>query len=175
MNAALFSSASPEWLTPDWIISAVQDVLGTIDLDPCSNSKEFPNVPALTTFTKDSEPHPFNRNWRGTVYMNPPYGRGINGWVGKLVYEYNEGNVPEAIALVPSRTDTGWFNQLADAAVCWCAIEGRVKFGRGNGGSSDPAPFPSALMYLGHNVPLFYRTFSEFGRIYYQVPSGVHV
>ena len=37
--------------------------------------------------------------------MNPPYGGDIAWWVQKLVEEFELGEVTEAIALVPSRTD----------------------------------------------------------------------
>jgi len=80
--AVHFSSETPEHYTPPEIISATLAVLGSIDLDPCSNSREKPNVPAAMCFTAADDG--LKHEWRGRVYMNPPYGRGIVDWISKL-------------------------------------------------------------------------------------------
>ncbi|MDO8872293.1 MAG: hypothetical protein Q7V05_06135 [Methanoregula sp.] len=43
---ALLSHESTEHYTPQYILDAVISCMGAIDLDPCSNSQEIPNVPA---------------------------------------------------------------------------------------------------------------------------------
>ena len=48
---ALLSHASTEHYTPQYILDAVIACMGAIDLDPCSNSKEIPNVPAARHYT----------------------------------------------------------------------------------------------------------------------------
>lgn len=155
INDGMFSSETPEWYTPPEIIESVVEVFGSIMLDPCSNSAENPNVPASVHFTADDDG--LNLEWHGSVYMNPPYGRGIMSWVEKLVSEYENGEVTEAIALVPARTDTAWFSKLQDYV--WCAVRGRLKFS----GSDNTAPFPSAVFYLGDNISGFYQEFSRHG------------
>jgi len=80
---------------------------GEIDLDPCSNSHEEPNVPAKTHFTREDDG--LAQDWHGRVYMNPPYGYEIAEWVDRLCQQYEQGSVIEAITLVPARTDTAWF------------------------------------------------------------------
>lgn len=158
--AVHFSSETPEHYTPQEIIDAVIAALGGIDLDPCSNSREQPNVPAATHYTKEDDG--LTQVWRGVVYMNPPYGREIGAWVDKLVQSYTDGTVSEAIALVPARVDTQWWRALTDRCNLFCFVEGRLSFG-GNDGQS--APFPSALVYFGQNCGAFYYTFSEIGRV----------
>jgi hypothetical protein len=152
-----FSSDSPEHYTPSPIIKAAIGCMGDIDLDPCSNSKAAPNVPALEHFTIAEDG--LSRPWFGRIYMNPPYGRAIVEWVAKLKSEYQAGNTTEAIALVPARTDTQWFRML-DCYPC-CYIEGRLTFI----GNDDPAPFPSAVFYLGERMEQFYWAFHELGTI----------
>lgn len=158
--AVHFSSETPEHYTPQEIIEAVVAVLGGIDLDPCSNSHENPNVPAATHYTR--EDNGLAQVWRGVTYMNPPYGREIGAWVDKLVQSYSAGTVPEAIALVPARVDTQWWKTLIDCCTFFCFVEGRLSFGGNDGGS---APFPSAIVYFGQNCGAFYYTFSEIGRV----------
>ena len=156
--AVHFSSESAEWYTPQHIIERVCDVLGGIDLDPCSNSHEHPNVPAAEHYTAADDG--LSKDWRGTVYMNPPYGRDIEPWAQKLAQEFAAGRTTEAIALVPARTDTQWFRILAGFPVCF--LDGRLKFS----GHENSAPFPSALFYLGWDVAKFGVAFEDIGLIY---------
>lgn len=163
--AVHFSSESPEHYTPSVIIEAAIACMGGIDLDPCSNSKETPNVPAATHYTREDDG--LTQEWRGCVYMNPPYGREIDEWIAKLVSEYEAGNVTEAIALVPSRTDTQWWQRLREYHVC--LVSGRLKFI----GNNDSAPFPSAVFYLGQNIGRFVYAFEELGDIWRRTVRGV--
>jgi len=155
--AVHYSSETPEWYTPKPIIERVQRCLGQIDLDPCSNTGT-PNVPALLHYTvqEDGLAH----DWRGRVYMNPPYGRVIAGWVAKFWQEYAAGHVAEGIALVPARTDTDWFRLLRDCAVCF--IDGRLHFNDSDAG----APFPSCAVYAGPNVKRFAEVFGAIGDVW---------
>ncbi|RQD79845.1 MAG: hypothetical protein D5R96_09440, partial [Methanocalculus sp. MSAO_Arc2] len=162
-NGALFTSDSPEWYTPDDIISRVIRVFGTIDLDPCSNGRGGDaNVPARNHYTL--EENGLNQEWKGRVYMNPPYGNEIQKWISKLKEEYEAGNVQEAIALVPARTDTKWFNLINK--YLRCEVSGRLKFkSKTDPDQNDSAPFPSAIFYLGKNETAFSEAFSERGLI----------
>ena len=163
--AVHFSSETPEHYTPSVIIDAAIACMGGIDLDPCSNSKDTPNVPAAAHFTREDDG--LSQEWHGCVYMNPPYGREIDDWIAKLVSEYEAGNVTEAIALVPSRTDTQWWQRLREYHVC--LVSGRLKFI----GNNDPAPFPSAVFYLGQNIGRFVWAFEELGDIWRRTVRGV--
>ena len=151
----LFTSASCEWYTPAVIVDRAVALLGAIDLDPCSNSHEQPNVPAAEHYTRAE--NGLERPWRGRVYMNPPYGRAIQAWVKKLVEEYESGNVTEAVALLPARTDTRWFQLLRGRPVC--LVRGRLRFS----GCPNPAPFPSALAYFGRRPDAFRQAFGDLG------------
>lgn len=162
--AVHWKSETPEHYTPAEIIASVVSLMGGIDLDPCSNSKDAPNVPAATVYTVDDDG--LAQVWRGRVYMNPPYGRGIDQWVSKLVESYEMGNVTEGIALLPARPDTQWWQVLRDHPCCF--VTGRLKFI----GNNDPAPFPSAVFYLGPNVEGFYWAFSDFGDIWTRIDQG---
>ncbi len=157
-NKALYSSIGCKWNTPKKIIDHVISVLGTIDLDPCSNSQEFPNVPATKHYVENDDG--LSKLWFGRIYMNPPYGRGIKEWVTKLDKHFQNKDVIEAIALVPARPDTQWFRVLQSYPVCF--VEGRLHFPP----SPYPAPFPSAVFYLGNNLGAFYNEFVEVGDIY---------
>ena len=156
--AVHFSSRTAEHYTPESIIVSTLACLGEIDLDPCSDGGDPPNIPAHMHYaaTDDGLAHP----WNGRIYMNPPYGREIGDWVEKLCSEHEAGRVTEAIALLPSRTDTQWWRRLRAYPVCF--VQGRLTFVH----SEDPAPFPSAVFYLGADVAKFCRAFDHLGDTY---------
>lgn len=155
-----FSSETPEHYTPKNILDAVLACMGEIDLDPCGNVGE-PNVPAHIHFTQEDDG--LAQAWHGRVFINPPYGTVIGDWVRKLHVEHSEGRATQAIALVPARTDTEWFRVLRDYPVCFVA--GRLTFV----GNTDPAPFPSAVFYLGEHVESFTAAFENLGDIWKRI------
>jgi hypothetical protein len=156
--APLMSSQCVEWGTPPRLVERVLGVLGQIDLDPASNDHKRPNVPAKMHFTLADDG--LAQAWEGRTYLNPPYGRDrIAQWVEKLIAEYDRGAVTEALALVPSRTDSAWFDRLGRFPCC--LIRRRLSFV----GATGPAPFPSAVFYLGERVDAFAGVFRPLGRI----------
>ena len=157
-DRVIYSSGNNEWYTPHGILRKVYDVLGEITLDPCSNSGSEPNVEADNHYTIEDDG--LSRPWFGTIFMNPPYGREIADWVTKLVAEYKSGNVTDAIALIPSRTDTRWFIELKEYPRCF--VWGRIKFSD----ADTPAPFPSMAVYLGSDMQSFKKEFGEIGDVY---------
>jgi hypothetical protein len=151
------SSDSVEWYTPSHIIDLVIGFFDEIDLDPCSNSHENPNVPASRVFTKAD--NGLTQPWFGRVYMNPPYGDEISAWVKKLHEEYQNGDIEAAIALLPARIDTAWFEYVLPYAIC--RIRGRLRFV----GADNSAPFPSVLVYYGDEVRRFQEATAALGQV----------
>lgn len=151
------SSASPEWYTPQRIIDLTLNLFGAIDTDPCSNSKDKPNVPAELLYTKKDDG--LAQTWRGRVYMNPPYGREIPQWVETLLTKYQDKEISEAILLLPGRIDTRWFQPLYNFLIC--CIHGRLNYPQ----SPSATPFPSVIVYVGKNKERFVEVFRELGPI----------
>lgn len=157
----MMSSDSPEWYTTPDIIQACLRVMGAIDLDPCSNSHDKPNVPASKHFTK--EDNGLEQEWFGRVYMNPPYGDAIPYWVDKLILEYLEHRTSEAIVLLPARPDTAWFRSLRDFPRCF--MFGRVRFND----NLNSAPFPTMLVNVGCDPARFNEVMIDLGDIYARI------
>lgn len=108
MNAtALFSSASAEWATPQWLFDAL-NARFLFTLDPCCTASTA-KCPKFYTRTDDGLAH----SWAGErVFMNPPYGRGDNGiepWVRKARGEAVGGAL--VVGLLPARVDTEWWQE----------------------------------------------------------------
>ena len=156
MNKCMVTSESAEWYTPRNIIDIILNMLGKIDLDPCAPMNPADRaVPADMYYTAVDDG--LSRSWNGKVFVNPPYGREIGRWTSRLDSEYHNGNVDEAILLVPARVDTKWYDSIADHPVCM--VRGRVHFSNCN----SSAPFPSALFYFGTNTTRFSKVFGGLG------------
>lgn len=162
MNAGMYTKENKEWYTPAHIVERVIKVFhGQIDLDPCSNSAdpERANVPAQWHFTQQTDG--LSQSWNvetyTRVYMNPPYGDEIAAWVDRLVQAYQDEEIGEAIALLPARTDTNWFQPLRDHVLCF--VKGRLRFS----GSDNSAPFPSVVVYMGTDPARFVEVFGQVG------------
>jgi hypothetical protein len=156
------SSASDEWYTPTHIVELAVATLGAIDLDPCWH----PDSPIRATRTYTMAEDGLAHDWAGRLWLNPPYGRTVGTWIGKLVDEYNAGRVTEALALIPARVDTAWF-QLLDAFPR-CFPHGRLTFSD----SENSAPFPAAIPYLGPNIRRFVEVFGAIGGIWARIDGG---
>jgi len=169
MNKELmFSSKSDQHYTPVSLLNKVTDFfLGTIDLDPCSNSFANPHTPARIHYTQEIDG--LIQPWIGRVFVNPPYSD-IQPFLSKAKAEFRDGNAKEILILVPARTDTQWHYSMRNFSRCY--ITGRLKFvNPENKGRS--APFPSMLFYLGYRVEKFCDFWESTGECF--VPKGVQL
>ncbi len=127
INKGLFTSASEHWATPKELYDSLNKEFHFND-DPCP----LRGIGGL------------DRNWGETVFMNPPYGKGITKWIKRAYEESLLGKT--VVCLLPSRTDTKWFHEIIlPNAKEIRFIKGRLKFG----GSKNNAPFPSAIVIFG--------------------------
>jgi len=147
------------WNTPNDIVEDIISFFGgTIDLDPCSNDRDNPNVPANTLYTEDDDglSHPWIAD---SVFMNHPYSNSKQ-WIPYAAEQYECGNAKELILLIKLDISTKWWRSVANYP--WCAVNKRLRFGD----AKSAAPFQSAIIYLGTDVARFKQTFSKHGTIY---------
>lgn len=146
------------WNTPgDFVADVIQFFDGVIDVDPCTNDKNNPNVPATTLY--DESDNGLAQDWHGRVFMNHPYSDSKT-WVPYAVSQYTAGNATEMILLIKLDVSTKWWRSVANYP--WVAINKRMRFGDGRGA----APFQSAIVYLGTDVARFARAFGHYGTCY---------
>ena len=163
--AALLSSKSNDWYTPSPIVEAARALMGGIDLDPASCAQANEIVKAARFFSIEEDG--LSQDWRGRVWLNPPYGREAGGssqavWSSKLIESFEAGDVSEAVMLVNSATGSRWFKPLFEFAICF--VEGRISFDSPVGRKDRPTHY-SALVYFGHNQIGFYKQFRELGQV----------
>jgi hypothetical protein len=126
-----------EWLTPPDLVKK----LGEFDLDPCTPINP-PFVHAKTNFTIIDDG--LTKSWFGRIYMNPPYGKGMETWIEKLK---NHGN---GIVLIFARTETKcFFNHIWYDADAILFIKGRIKFYNIDGVQKGTPGAPSVFIAYG--------------------------
>jgi len=141
-GAVGFSSESGEWDTPQTFFDKL-DKQFEFTLDPCATEA---NAKCEKYFTKEDDG--LTQDWKGhTVFVNPPYGRGIGVWL-KKGYEESKKHNTVVVILVPSRTDTKWWHDYVMKAKEVHLVRGRLKFGD----SDNAAPFPSAVVVFHSNT-----------------------
>jgi len=76
------ANTTTTWLTPIEIINA----LGSFDLDPCT-PPEMPWKTAEHRYTEEIDG--LIMPWFGRVWLNPPYGKGMDKWLKKMAEHGN--------------------------------------------------------------------------------------
>ena len=141
MNKGMFTSATPEWATPQHIFDEL-DAEFKFTLDPCATKK---NAKCDRYFTRKQ--NGLKQSWAGErVFMNPPYGDEIADWMSKAWEESQKGAL--VACLIPARTDTRWWHDWAMKV--WPhgirLRKGRIKFIDQHGKTPGSPTFPSAIV-----------------------------
>ena len=132
VHKSLYSSATDEWETPQWLFDALHHEFG-FETDVCATAD---NAKCKRFYSKDD--NGLIQDWSGTCWCNPPYSE-IGRWLKKAYISSRHGAT--VICLIPARTDTAyWHNFVMQAEVRF--IRGRLRFGD----AANPAPFPSTVV-----------------------------
>ena len=150
------------WNTPPEFVGDVLEFFDNkLDLDPCCNDIENPNVPARILY--DEKANGLTHNWVAeSVFMNHPYSNSKE-WIPYAVSQYELGHAKELILLIKMDVSTRWWKSISTYP--FLAINKRLKFGNGKGA----APFQSAIVYLGDRLGKFRRIFGKYGTLYMPV------
>jgi hypothetical protein len=127
-----------EWYTPPYIFEAMEI---QFDLDPASPGKEIvPWIPAETHYTENG----LEKEWKGTVFLNPPYGReNLPPWLNKFVAHGN------GVVLVPDRTSTKWWQKLAKNSDLILYLNKKIPFVHSIEGHVGSCAIGSCLIAIG--------------------------
>ena len=137
---AISGPDSDSWCTPEWLC----ELLGTFDLDPCSNARS--RVRAM--FRAFEHQDGLSLDWRAyaqagaspSVFVNPPYSSPLP-WCRKL--RAHDGPWVALLKLDPT---TKWHAELVAAGAAFAPFRKRIKFDR-----PDKPPltanFPSVLVW----------------------------
>ena len=135
LNAAMFSSETAEWATPQAFYDELNREFG-FTLDPCATPQ---NAKCAKFYTKEQDG--LAQSWQGErVFCNPPYGRDLRKWVEKAHREAMGGAL--IVMLIPARTDTAYFHDYIYGKHEIRFIRGRLHFNESKAG----APFPTMVV-----------------------------
>lgn len=130
-----FSSQSNEWATPQALFNELNAEFG-FTLDAAASHENYKVVPYFTE--RDDA---LTKDWLGTVWLNPPYGKQIKDFIAKAYFE-SQKHGSTIVCLIPSRTDTAYWHDYVMKAKEIRYIRGRLKFNN----HKNSAPFPSAIV-----------------------------
>lgn len=126
-----------EWYTPKWLI----DELGPFDCDPCA-----PMIPPypIAQLSYNKQQDGLSHEWKGTVWMNPPYSREpLRAFCEKMAAH------DDGIALLVNRQDNLlWQEVIFPTARSMIFMRHRIKFIRPDGTTGSPF-FGSCLVAWG--------------------------
>ena len=158
------NSGNVEWYTPPVIIDAARATMGGIDLDPASCAEAQGNVRAVRYYS--SEDDGLAQPWRGRVWLNPPYSRGLcSAFALRLLLAYRSGEAGQAVWLSNNSTETAWCQALLSASSALCLPAGRVKY-LAPGMMERRVPLQGQIvLYFGHRIGAFLRHFGPLGSV----------
>lgn len=155
------NSGENEWYTPAEFINSVREVMGSIDLDPASCEHANKTVAAAKYFSIEDDG--LSQEWRGNVWMNPPYSGGlISKFIAKLNESVENGAVTQAVVLVNNATETQWFASLVKNASAIAFPTSRIRYLSVRGEENTPLQ-GQAFAYIGNNPWKFLDVFKAHG------------
>ena len=128
-----------DWETPPDLFDALAAEFGPFDLDPCGHALSYVSGQCGTYYAHGGLEKP----WHGQVFVNPPYGREIPKWVAKAAASVND-TAETVVCLLPTRTDTRWWQDCVPLATLVTFIKGRLRFSD----HKNSAPFPRSIINL---------------------------
>ena len=158
---------SDNWHTPDDVVQAARNVMGSINLDPFSSAEANTRIKADKFYTKEDDA--LTLDWEGdTVFINPPYGRGVMPKAAdKIIEQYQAGSFKQGILLMNNTTDTTYFHKLRRIANAVCFTEGRIAFvSPAEDGVMKQVSGNTrgqVLFYFGNNVQGFMDAYHDLG------------
>ena len=134
-------------LTPAYVLEPLRQVLGSIELDPCT---EIDNPVQARIFYAPPLDGCALAWEAATVFCNPPYGEKRRRWVERCIAE---GLVRKVALLIPAHTETDTFQLALESCTTVLFIRARLMFTAvRNNGRHEAASHGSAL--FGYGVDL---------------------
>lgn len=110
-------------LTPSYVLEPIRDLLGGIDLDPCTEPDNPTNANRFYHLPQDG----CALDWTArSVFCNPPYGEAKDRWVRRCI---EVGRETPIVLLIPSHTETRVFQEALHACSSVLFVKARLRFG----------------------------------------------
>lgn len=169
------SSRSDEWFTPKWLMEAIQEVIGPIELDPASSKEANIIVNAKRILTR--EDNGLRTSWgkATSIFINPPGGKeGKESKTGlfwnKLMQERDNGNFGHAIFLAFS-IEALQTTQKYDKPIAgfpFCVPSKRIRFTLPDGSTPTAPSHSNMIVYVPGTInetDKFEAVFKQLGAV----------
>lgn len=160
---AMFSSETEMWATPQNLFNRLNEEF-QFNTDVCAIQD---NAKCEHFFSP--EINGLDQEWKGSCFMNPPYGKVIYDWLEKAYMESLKGSI--VVCVIPARTDTRYFHEFCMRASEIRLVKGRLKFGDSN----NSAPFPSAIIIFNKYTYRGYPIVSTYDNYTFYEPIGIPI
>lgn len=110
-------------LTPAYVLEPIRELLGGIELDPCTEPDNPTGAARFYHLPIDGCGLPWDAR---TVFCNPPYGEARDRWVDRCI---TEGAARKVVLLIPSHTETRTFQRALKACESVLLVKARLRFG----------------------------------------------
>ena len=158
-----------EWFTPSEIIERAREVMGSIDIDPASCAQANKAVKATKYFTKKDDG--LNQEWRGNVFINPPFAYPtVEQFAEKLIESFLSRVTRQAIWLSNASVGSAWWNGLVHKGLV-CFPYKRIKFYKSERETTETSQLGQSIVYMGERYGPFIEGFSEMGWVVGTVSS----
>ncbi|WP_188823799.1 DNA N-6-adenine-methyltransferase [Novosphingobium indicum] len=138
--------------TPEHFLDVLDQIWGSIDIDPCAHPESPVRARRLITLQDGGDG--LRDDWSGRLaFVNPPFSRAIS-WLQRADEMWSAGKVEIVVALVPARTDGNYFHDRLSKVCDIALLRGRFHFSRGEGQQdrATRAPFPLMVVIWGANT-----------------------
>lgn len=136
--------------TPPEFLAAIHKAFGDIDLDPCGHA--LSPVKAKRRFLLSAGDDGLTDDWSGRfAFVNPPFSE-QQKWLRRAFEQWKAGNVETVVCLVPTRTDSDWFQNVLSGVAKVYFLRGRLRFIDPRG-KQQATPFSVMLVILGSTTP----------------------
>ena len=150
LHEACLSSKKMDYSTPILFFDALNSVFN-FEWDLAASPE---NALCKNYYTEQEDS--LKQDWKGTCWLNPPYGRALPKFVAKASCDAMDAETT-IVMLIPVRPDRLWWEKYiwkaGDERACVdiCFVRGRLRFG----GEVNQAPFPSAVVVFSRDgIPI---------------------
>lgn len=141
----IHSSKNHSWRTPARIFNALNAEF-SFGLDAASTRENTLCYNHITEEMDALGPTPWKNYYHGygSIWLNPPYGRGVGNWLKRAYEESQQGHT--VVCLVFASTDTHWWADWVWKAEEVRLVSSRIKFLDHEGKPRAAAPKGSAVV-----------------------------
>ncbi|MEG3164726.1 DNA N-6-adenine-methyltransferase [Sphingomonas sp. PB2P19] len=140
-----WGSVTDERFTPPAWLTAIEETIGPISIDPCYDPRSFVRAAKYLTQAEDG----LTTRWCGHLaYVNPPYSQNAT-WIHRCADAWRDREVEIVVSLLPARIETAAFHDRVVGSADIILLRGKPRFFNEFGEQMPIAPFAGMVVIWG--------------------------